>query len=429
MPKFIGKLLKHQEEGVDFALSSPYHINGFEMGLGKTATSLAVAVKLKAKTLVVAPAYLKKNWLEEIEKFTTGLDITIISYHDLNKWAEFDIEQIKNKKTGKIKKSKKLRGLIKDIPYYDLVVVDEAHYLKSHTPLRSMIFHNLMQKMRPGHMMLMSGTPIKNRVSEFWSLLQLCYHGGSYPEFKPFHRLYYKFCNRFSYERTFEVNRVPIVRFDGVRRVPELKELISKVYIRRRASEVLDLPDDIHIDIMNKASKKYEDDLKKAYELFKIDADDPVYMSLKAANALSKVEDTYKFAKDMLEQDKKAIIFTCHKDAARDLAKRLSVKYIDGSVAPDTRHDIINDFNNSRSGVLVATIGSASTGFNITSANYMIFNDFPFVPADLDQAIRRMLRIGQLKKCFFYYMFNSEFDKKLFDMINRKKKDIGRVYE
>ena len=286
-----------------------------------------------------------------------------------------------------------------------------------------------MQKMRPGHMMLMSGTPIKNRVSEFWSLLQLCYHGGSYPEFKPFHRLYYKFCNRFSYERTFEVNRVPIVRFDGVRRVPELKELISKVYIRRRASEVLDLPDDIHIDIMNKASKKYEDDLKKAYELFKIDADDPVYMSLKAANALSKVEDTYKFAKDMLEQDKKFIIFTCHKDAARELAKRLSVKYIDGSVAPGTRHDIIDDFNNSRSGVLVATIGSASTGFNITSANYMIFNDFPFVPADLDQAIRRMLRIGQLKKCFYYYMFNSEFDKKLFDMINRKKKDIGRVYE
>jgi len=429
MSRFKGKLYGYQSEGVKFALSNPYHLNGFEMGLGKTITSLAVACKLKAKTLVVAPAYLRKNWIEEIEKFTEGLDIEVISYDGLKKFAEFETIIKKNRKTGKETKTKKFLRMREDIPRYRFIISDEAHYLKNHKATRSIVFHHLMMKIEPSHMMLMSGTPIANRISEFWSLLQLCFYGKKYPAFQPFHMLYYKFCHRFSYERTFEVNNVPIVRFDGVKNVEELKALIKPVYIRKRAKDELDLPEDLHIDVMTKGSKKYDADLEAAYELFKVNKKDPQYMSLKAANALSKVGDTYKFVKDMLEQDKKVIVFTCHREAAKELGKKFKVVAITGEMDADERFDRIKKFNESDSGVLVATIGSASTGFNITSANYMVFNDFPFVPAHLDQAIKRMLRIGQKFKCFYYYMFSSEFDKKLFDMINRKKKDIGKVYE
>lgn len=402
MYKFKGDLFKHQLEGVNFALSNPYHLNGFEMGLGKTATALAVACKLKAKTLVVAPAYLRKNWLEEIDKFTEDLDIEVISYAGLKK----------------IKSDN-----------YRFIIADEAHYLKNIKAKRTEAFHTLILHLKPSHVMLMSGTPIKNRVSEFWSLLQICHYGGKYEIFKPFHRLFYKFCHNFSYERTFEVNNIPIVRFDGVRNVEKLKALIKPVYTRKRSADVLDLPDMIHTDIVTKGSKKFEKDLEEAYELFKVNPKDPQYMSLKAANALAKVGDTYKTVHDMLENDKKVVVFTCHRESVRELAKKFKVKFIDGSVPADKRHDIIAEFNKAKSGVLVATIGSASTGFNLTSANYMVFNDFPFVPADLEQARKRIHRIGQKFKCFYYYMFNSEFDKKLFNMLHRKQKDIGKVYE
>ena len=401
--KFKGKLFKHQEEGVRFALSSPYHLNGFEMGLGKTATALATACRLNARTLVVCPAFLRRNWLEEVEKFTEGLEVDIISYTSLAKTAP----------SGK----------------YDFIIADEAHYLKNHKAKRTGAFHAMIKNMKPGHMMLMSGTPIKNRVSEFWSLLQLIHYGGKYPKFEPFHRLYFKFCNTFSYERSFEVNGFPIVRFDGIKNVPLLKDLINPIYIRRRTKEVLDLPDMMDNFVQSKNSKKFDADLKEAFELFEINPKDAAYMSLKSANALAKVSDTIKLAQDMLEQDEKVIIFSCHRASVKKIAEKFKVKYIDGSVSPDKRHNIISDFNKSGSGVLVATVGAASTGFNITSANKMIFNDYPFVPADLEQAKKRMHRIGQDKKCFYYYIMSSDFDKKLMEMIYRKNRDIGRIYE
>lgn len=399
---FRGKLFRHQEEGVAFALSSPYHLNGFEMGLGKTATALAVACRLNARTLVVCPAFLRRNWLEEVDKFTEGLKVDVISY----------------------------TSLAKNLPSenYDFIIADEAHYLKNHRAKRTGAFHQMIKNKKPTHMMLMSGTPIKNRVSEFWSLLQLIFYGGRYPQFDPFYKLYFKFCNTFSYERSFEVNGFPIVRFDGLKNVPQLKALINPIYIRRRTKDVLDLPDMIDNFIQSKNAKKYDEDLKKAFETFEINPKDVAYMSLKSANALAKISDTVKLAEDMMEQDEKVIIFSCHREAVKQIAAKFKVPFIDGTVDPDRRHDIISKFNASDRGVLVATVGAASTGFNITSANKMIFNDYPFVPADMEQAKKRMHRIGQDKTCFYYYVMSSDFDKKLMEIIHRKNRDIGRIY-
>lgn len=302
--------------------------------------------------------------------------------------------------------------------------------MKNYKAQRTENFHTLVLDRRPSHVMMMSGTPIKNRVSEFWSLLQICHYGGKFEEFKPFHRMFYKFCNTFSYERTFEVNGIPIVRFDGVKNTDRLRAMIKPIYIRRRAKDVLDLPESVDNNIMSKNSKKYDEDLKKAYELFNADASDPAYMTIKAANALAKIKDTISLVKDMVDQDKKVVLFTCHRESAKQLAKAFEVREVSGSTSPELRHDIISSFNkNPKEKVLVATIGAASVGFNLTSSNYMVFNDFPFVPADLEQARKRISRIGQTKTCFYYYVFTSELDKEIFTMINRKTRDIEKVVQ
>ena len=404
-PRLKMSLFKHQEVARDFALSHPYHICGLEMGLGKSATALAAACVVGGKTLAVVPAFLRRNWKEEIEKFTEGLDITVIGYSELKKFLATSKER------------------------YQFVIADEAHYLKNHKAQRTELFHGLVESWKPTHLMLMSGTPIKNRVSEYWSLLQLCYYGRHFSDFEPFDRMFYKFCNTFSYERSFEVNGFPIVRFDGVKNVEYLKTLIKPVYIRQRAKDVLDLPETIDTNIMSKNSTKFDADLQKAYELFQLNEKDPAYMSIKAANALAKISDTIQLVEDMLAQDRKVVVFTCHRESAKQLAERFKVKAITGQVDSDDRHMIISEFNLAPAGVLVATIGAASVGFNLTSANYMVFNDFPFVPADLEQARKRIHRIGAKSTCFYYYMFTSEFDKDLFDMINRKTRDIEKVVE
>ncbi len=399
--KFKGELKAFQKEGLAFALEHPYHINNFEAGLGKTITSLAVAYETKSKTLVVCPAFLKNNWLKEIAKFTEGLDITVTSYSSLHK--------------------------LNPREKFDTVICDECHYLKNHKAKRTEALHDLLITKKPKYFMGLSGTPVSNRVSEFWSLLQACYHGGHYDEFKPYYRLYYKFCNTFSNERTFEVNGVPIVRFDGLKNIERLKSLIAPVLIRRRADQVLDLPDEVEMNVVGKV-KKYDDDLKKAFELFKVDANDPAYMSLKSSNALAKVSTTIQHAKELIEQGYRPLIFTCHRASAEEISRRIGCLKIDGNVTANNRQSIIDGFNDGVGSALVCTIGSASTGFNITGTNYTIFNDLPFVPAEVEQAKKRTLRIGQTKTCFYYYIFTSEFDEKLSDMIQRKSNDINKIY-
>tara|TARA_R110000868_G_C10972634_1_gene770657 strand:- start:34168 stop:35391 length:1224 start_codon:yes stop_codon:yes gene_type:complete len=405
MPKFIGNLKPFQQEGLSFALEHPYHINNFQAGLGKTITSLSLACSVGGKILIICPAFLKNNWKKEIAKFTEGLDVDIVSYSSLKKVASTFGE-------------------------YRVVICDEIHAVKNKEAQRTELLHNLVKEYKPDYFMGLTGTPVSNRVSEFWSLLQLCYYGDSYPEFKPYHRLYYKYCHRFSYERSFEVNGFPITRFDGIRktRIKELQDLIRPVLIRRRADQVLDLPGEIESDFVG-TSKKYDADLKKALELFKADPNDPQYMSLKAANALAKIDTTIKLAKELIEQGNRPLIFTCHRESARLLAEKLKCDKIDGSVTADKRQGIIDKFNLGNNNALVATIKSTAVGFNITSTNYTIFNDIDFSPDNIEQAKKRTLRMGQDKTCFYYYIFTSEFDKSLKDMVERKDKDINSIFK
>jgi len=396
------ELYLHQKEALEFAINAKYSICSLDMGLGKSAVALALAESIGGHVLIVVPAFLRRNWQNEIEKFVSEeVEIEVVSYSSLNKLILAD---------------------------YSTIICDEAHYLKTHTTNRTKLLHEIVKATKPDYLMLLTGTPLKNRVPEFWSLLQLCYYGGSYSPFKPFFMLYYKFCNTFSNERTFEIKRVPIVRFEGVKNVERLKELIKPVLFRKRASEVLDLPESSEINVQGpKCSKQLEKDLIEAFERFEQDHKDPAYMSLKRANAVSKTATTIKLAKDMLDQGEQVVIFTDHVSSCETIAEAFKKKAITGKMKADNRALLVERFEAKKDQIIVATIGSLSTGVNLVSSNKMIFNDVPFVPADLDQAKARIRRIGQDKKCFYYYIVSSETDNKLLDMLKRKNRDISKV--
>lgn len=404
---FNGQLRDFQIEGVEFGLNSPYHINGYTVGLGKTAMALYLASEYKVPTLIVVPAYLKSNWEDEVKKFIpdANFKIDIVSYTSLTKFV----------------KSSPIR--------YGFVIADEAQYLKNKQAKRTQSFFDIIKYMAPKYMSLLTGTAIKNRVSEFWSPLQLCYYGGRYPEFKRFDSLYYKFCNHFSYERTFEVNGIPIVRFDGVRRADELRALIKPVYTRKRADDIKELPDTQELWVKGKFKNQYEKNLKDAFERFNQDSKDPAYMSLKRANAVAKVKDTIAVARDIMDQGEKVVIFSDHVASIKEIGKALKIPVATGSTPAETRGQLVRDFEADKYQGIGATIGALSTGVTLVSARHMIFNDYPFVPADLEQAQARIRRIGQTKKCFYHFIYNSDFDKSLLDMIRRKQRDIRKVYD
>ena len=80
-----------------------------------------------------------------------------------------------------------------------------------------------------------------------------------------------------------------------------------------------------------------------------------------------------------------------------------------------------------KSKVIVATIGAFSVGVNLTKANHLVFNDISWVPADNEQALKRIHRIGQERACTIHYVVGGHVDKFILDKVRSKMKIINSV--
>jgi SNF2 family DNA or RNA helicase len=401
----------YQQEGIEFAFANRYSLNGDAMGLGKTVQALGLACRISSlvpgRFLIICPAFLIPNWQSEVEKFV-GLEefrrFNIVSYDLVQK--------------------------IEDFSDYALVVCDEVHHVKNLQAHRTRKVHDILSQYRPSYFLGLSGTPIKNRVPEFYSPLKLVWRGGYYPQFDVFSKSPHSFSQVFTNRKLLQLGSRKIVKYDGVKNAERLKELIRPIYIRRRAGEVLDLPKQIRQEVLLSDKANTDALLASAWEAYLGKKASKSFSSGKAVSALAKVPHTVTLAREILETTDRVIIFTDHVQAARKICGEFDPRLAGlaiGETAPFQRSELVNRMNSGDLQVLVATIGSLSMGVNITSCNYMIFNDPPWVPADLDQAEARIHRIGQKETCFYYYVLGSKYDREIFRTLDRKRKLIAKV--
>jgi SWI/SNF-related matrix-associated actin-dependent regulator 1 of chromatin subfamily A len=383
------KLYPFQETGVQFLLRTPWAILGDSMGLGKTVQAIELVNRSPGSTLVVCPAFLKGNWTREIEKFAKDPSLfTVISY-----------SKLKNLNTR-----------------YDNTLVDECHYLKNPDAQRTNHFFHLVTDFPPKRLVLMSGTPIKNRVGEFWSLLYLV--GAIKID-------YWDFCKRFSNLEKFRIGNRNVTRFTGHRNVPELKKILSKCYLRRKASEVLDLPPITRVDV------ELEPDFVDKDLLQAWNEESPAFASMKKHSALIKASHTAKYVKDILEQGEgPVVIFTDHIEPTMeisDILKSYKVGSITGATSMPIRDQIVTSFQDKKLDVIVATTGSLSVGVTLTAARHLVFNDLPFVPGDLLQAEKRIHRISQDRPCVVHRVFYGKIDAHIGKTLSKKISTLKEV--
>lgn len=418
------KLMPFQRKTVDFGVSNPYVIYALQQGLGKSFCALATAVETNSKTLIICPAYLRLKWKAEIEKFfplkTVSLfnndkefyplwdtDFAIISYHYVGKAGQL-------------------------FEWADLVVADEAHYLKSMTAKRTEAFHKMIYENSIKRCLLLTGTPIKNRVYEFYSLIAICNYNPEIIESKFLDEFpsYVDFANHFSILEEFEMyrgnKRVWVQKWEGYRNVEELKTYLKNCYIRFTSDEVLDLPPYQEIDV----PLSYEDnpELMEAFKAYTEGGEETSTASnVKAKAALAKVPFTAEYVKGLLEQCEQVVVYTDHVDASQELGKLLGVTGITGQTAMKVRQRMADEFMAGKTKVIVATIGSFSTGIDLFSASNMVFNDLVWVPGDLEQAMYRIRRIGQKFRCVFHYIMGSKQDFYIRNNLNEKIETIRNV--
>lgn len=419
------KLKIHQVQGVNFMLAHNYVLNSDEMGLGKTLQAIAVhqAMSLDSKAVIVCPYTLKYNWLNEYKKFTTEKEIwvglkpakvNIINYEQLYKSTELFMKA-------------------------DIVIFDEAHYLINEEADRTTYVHRMIQNHQPERLILLTGTPMKERVSDFYSILKLLSYTpipNNGRKITDKYNNHTKFNMRFSNRESFMVNvktrkggsfRKQIVKWSGTKNEKELRQYLKFKYIRRLTKDVIDLPPLIFKEVPFRLTG--DKLLEAEFEKFQKGESFNVQSKVKAALLTAKF--TADYVKNLLSEGQKPlIVFSDHKEPLNVMEsklKRYKTAQITGEVDVKERQKIMDDFQANKLDVIFLTYGAGSTGVNLTAANNMVLNDESWEASTMSQAFKRFHRIGQTRKCTVHKVIGNRVSHRMKKLLISKNKDIARI--
>ena len=391
------ELRRYQEWGVKYTLHQSRVLLGDEMGLGKTIQAIAAMVSLRntgaTHFVVVCPASVITNWCREIRKMSL---LTVTKIHGagrasaLKAWLKSGgVAVTTYETTGHFKMDNNFK--------FTLLVVDEAHYIKNPEARRTVNVKNISNHAE--RLLFMTGTALENKVDEMISLIQIL--------------------------QPSIASQVAGMAF--MASAPQFREKVAPVYYRRKREDVLtELPELIESkewcsmlteeeQVYEQAilSKRYADARRVSWNV------DDLQNSSKAKRLLEIIEEAE-------DDGRKVIVFSFFLDTIRKITELLGNKClnpINGSVTPQRRQEIIDEFDKAPAGtVLAAQIQSGGTGLNIQSASVVILCEPQFKPSIENQAISRAYRMGQARNVLVYRLLcENTVDEKITSLLESKQ--------
>ena len=420
--------LVHQKEAIQKLVENKKYILADDMGLGKTTSTIIAALESGAKkVLIICPATLKINWKREIENysdrtiyiaegkhFSTEHDFVIINYDILKNFHDS-----KKKDDSQILASN-----------FDLVVVDEAHYIKNAQAQRTKLINDIVK--RVDRLWLLTGTPMTSRPIDYYNLLSLV----DSPVAKNWMAYVIRYCSGYQ----FKVGARKVWNVMGSSNLEELRERTSNTITRRLKEDVLDLPDKIITPVyLRLKSKDYEELMGEYYNWYDKNPDESKSLTVQFTKltkvrqviANEKISQTIELAENILEQGKKVIIFCNFTDSLNQIVEHFgkSAVKVDGSMTKQDRQFSVDQFQeNEKIKVFVGNIKAAGVGLTLTAAEAVIMNDLSFLPSDHSQAEDRAYRFGQKNNVLVYYpIFENTIEGVIYDILNNKKQVIATV--
>ncbi len=361
-------LRDYQEAGVRHLISQSGACLGDDMGLGKSRQTV-VATRLIAgegRVLILCPASLRINWERENHAVYPHAVVGIVGE---------DRHATLYGCSWVIANYERLGGLVRDPELaFEVMAVDEAHYLKEHQAGRTRNAFVLATRIPRRY--VVTGTPLLNREVELHTLLRMTGHRLGSLSLRDFRRQY---CgNR---ERRSEL-ATALQGWMLRRRKDVLKDLGTKSRQIRYISPAEGLGSyqeiyrDMSLYVMPKIVK-----LRQALE------------ALKTPFLIETVES--------LSEGDKLIIFCEYMatvDAMRQAFNAAGIACVTlvGSDSAKRRQAAIDAFQNDPAvTVFIGTTSAAGVGITLTAANYVAFTSLPWTPALMRQAEDRAYRLGQ----------------------------------
>lgn len=405
------QLYPYQKEGIRFVATAGRAIIADEMGLGKTIQAIGTAELLRREgfvenVLIVCPTSLKYQWKREIERFTHRDVLVIEGLHTRR------LEQYKMEHPYKIVSYNSVCNDLKVLKHMEvnMVIMDEVQRLKNwDTQIARAARHIVSQ-----YAVLLSGTPLENKLEELYSIVELADQFALAP--------YYKFRN--DHIIIGENGKV-----EGYRNLNAIKQRLSHIMIRRRKSDVhLQLPDRMDQNLfvpMTAEQREMHDEFKSGVAALVLKWQRMHFLSEKDRKRLllllsqmrmvcdstfildqhsrydTKIDELMNLLDSFLEGgDGKAVVFSGWERMTRLVAQELTQRgvrfeYLHGGIPSAKRKDLVNNFTDLSDCRVFLSTDAGSTGLNLQAASLIVNLDLPWNPAVLEQRIARIYRIGQ----------------------------------
>lgn len=405
--RLAASLRGYQRFAAAFALVQQRVVIGDEMGLGKTVEALATIAHVAGTTpgrtphfLVVCPAAVVANWVREAERHT---DLRSYRLHGPARllghqhWIDEGGIGVTTYETLDWLQSRTPNDL-----RFASLIVDEAHYVKNPDAKRTVNTRALLR--RADRAVLMSGTPLENRVDEFRVLID---------HIRP--------------DLVVDQSDDSPMRF---------RKQIAPVYLRRRQEDVLtELPDLVEVEEWSDLTPSEGRAYAEAVDVGDFHAMRQLAM-LGGAES-SKIESLMEVIDETRANGRKAIVFSYYRSVLDAVVRAVGGDVfgpLTGSTPAAARQDLVDEFTAAPPGsVLVSQIEAGGVGLNIQAASVVVICEPQLKPTTEWQAIARSRRMGQLQSVQVHRLLTEDgVDAALVRMLARKKQtfdDFAAVSE
>lgn len=455
-------LYKHQIRGANMALRAFGALDAktpgggfgelFEMGCGKTLTTIAVAGALYNlgkidRVLVVAPTSVCSVWPHDLNQFAAfpwearvllgDKKKRLKALNELENWPfkALRIAVINYESTHR-------EGIYEALAAYkpDLIVCDESQRIKNPSAAQSKALHKLGDA--APFRMILSGTPVQNNAVDLYSqyrFLDPAVYGANF----------YAFKNRYCIMGGYGQHQIV-----GYRNMDELVEKEHSVAYRVTKEECLDLPQQTfinrYVQFTDAEQAIYEQLRKSSFLELEtgenvtattiltmylrlmqltggfLTADEstrPKQVNTAKLDALADIVDDY-----VVDAGKKLVIFARFRAeiaAIENLLRLRKIQYgsIYGDVPMEERGKIVEDFQtNPDTKVFVAQIQTAGLGITLHAASTAVFYSYDYNYANYAQALARIHRIGQrFPVTYIHLVVDGSIDEKILAALENKE--------
>jgi SNF2 family DNA or RNA helicase len=392
-------------------------------GVGKTPPTVVAAADKVTDTgrpaVITAPAYLLDNWEVEISRFAPGAKVIKANGSGyearltaLDSDADFILTSYNNWSATWPKKhpeAGKRQYEILSTRRWATCVFDESHRLRgkdSQTTKHVWQLRRARATNLSTPVWCLSGTPIVNNPGDLYPLL----HVWDRKRFSSYRRFVEYYCYIIKNQWSEQVGQLR----NGMEE--EFQALLGEFSLRRTLQDVpslatLEQRDRDYIVNLPASVRKTFTQARKEYIIEHPDLEGSefvngggaLYSRLRqlSTNPPTAEKPKIDFVLDFL-QDRfgPVVVYVWYKDSARAVAEGLKkskrpVTVVTGDVPTNKRSGLVNEWNNQKNGILVATISSLKEGISLVHASDVVFLEHSPLPADQEQCVARLKRRGQ----------------------------------